>query len=128
MQEFEIVRVLITDAGFLFYSWNLADFAIPIALILWGCIVHVPLSGVERRDMFALSSYIMFSLAAGTLLIIVLPMHHAETNGLGFQIMVSLVIVAFTLYRWYVKPRTAIELSDSVRQLQSEGKKSGGKT
>ena len=120
----EWVRVLKSDADFLFYSWSLADLAIPIAIVFWGLVLMIPLTGVDRRDVGAFGSYVVYSVFGSILLVIVLPYQYVDTSALGTQILTAILATTATAFRWFSRSKAVPRISDTVLSLgQSNGEK-----
>jgi hypothetical protein len=118
----EWLRVLKSDADFLFYSWSLADLAIPIAIVFWGLILMIPMTGVDRRDINAFGSYVVYSVFGAILLIIVLPYQYVDTSSLGMQIATAILVTTATGFRWFARNKATPRISDTVLSLgQSNG-------
>lgn len=77
------------------------DFAQPSYLGLWGMMIALPLTGMDRRDAITGLVYMLFCLAAGATLVFALPMNFIPNPT--FQSMVSTLTIMAGLagLRWF---------------------------
>lgn len=89
------------DLFAIFYALESRDFIYPMCCLLMLCILYMPLRGIDRRDFICGLMYIVYIIAAGTILFFAVPGAETGLTTLGLHLAFVTLLGAIAFYRWF---------------------------
>ncbi len=86
--------------GGIFYGLTLADFAIPLLLLLWSPILFIRLPGVDFREISTGLVYGAYCVLSGLVVVILCPMEFHRISDQGVWVGWAVLFFALGTGRW----------------------------
>ncbi len=81
-------------------GFSLAEFAIPIALLLWGALFLLKLDSIDCTDIVTALLYTAFAAISGVILVVVVPAVYTKQDDLRSAGIWTVCFLVVALLRW----------------------------
>ncbi|MGE0172920.1 MAG: hypothetical protein AB7T49_09050 [Oligoflexales bacterium] len=112
------IRDLVSTLTF----WDMLPYSMTA---LWVLVLCVPLTGIDKRDVFSGMGYAVFCMTAGIILIFTLHSKYSLPSTIGNVINVGVLLLGISAFRWTYRKRvlpSVFEISTS-EETQNDQKK-----
>lgn len=119
----EWLSVIWVDLKAIWFETDAVDLARPTYFILWMVILFLPLIGIDRRDPIAGLVYVLYCVAAGVTLVIILPEKYSDVLSLKTQFNLVMAMIFCASFRWFYKATTnKLEIKIELEEKNGETK------